>query len=386
VLLCGCSLDDSGLSTPGVRVFDASADLLKDTRDVNTVSADTRPQLAEVAAGAAADAGDLPQTNADVAAGSGGHAGDAPGSGGAAGAGGREAEGGEAGTRDRTGNGGAIGSWDAPSLDAPAGTGGATGTGGRTETGSGGGVIGSGGNGGGGSGGNGGGGSGSGGSGMDASANADGDGDEHTDTGQDLCAQISHLYDFESGASGFAHAATSGVARDDPWERGDTTKGGGCHSGRACWATGLSEPYSRCQTAELVSPTIDLSACSGSAMPVEVSFWHWYRFEEFSNRSWWDGGAIQFSANNGAQWDDVTPTPEYQGPIDGNYSGCARTVAINTRFGWSGLVPGGAWVQVTVPVAEVHRTRWFRFRFLFGSDTNITAPGWVIDDVAVRSY
>jgi hypothetical protein len=82
-------------------------------------------------------------------------------------------------------------------------------------------------------------------------------------------------------------------------------------------------------------------------------------------------------------WEDASPTPGYEGTIDGSYVGCTPEPDIAGHDAWSGVIPGGAWTQVTVDVPPALRTADFRFRFLFGADEATTDLGWYIDDVAV---
>jgi len=136
--------------------------------------------------------------------------------------------------------------------------------------------------------------------------------------------------------------------------------------------------------AELVSPTFDLSDCAASAMTVEVTFWHWYNFEDRSSSTWWDGGLVQLSSDGGANWQDVSPTPGYQGVIHPeSYQGCTPDPDIGGHQGWSDDIPGDVWTQVTVDVPANMRTSNLRLRFLFGADQATQDSGWLIDDVAV---
>jgi len=204
----------------------------------------------------------------------------------------------------------------------------------------------------------------------------------------DLCATVSLSLDLESGAAGFTHNPTSGIAGDDPWELGTPSGHGGvgCHSGGNCWATDLDSDYDDCEMAELVSPIIDLSDCASSSVTVELTFWHWYNFEDYSSSRWWDGWTLQLSPDSGASWFDVSPTPGYQGLIDGSYGGCTPDPDVGGHQAWSGNVPGGAWTQVSLTVAAQFKTPGFRFRFLFGADENTIDWGWLIDDVALSTF
>jgi hypothetical protein len=199
----------------------------------------------------------------------------------------------------------------------------------------------------------------------------------------DACTLSAKSYDFEADDQGFTHTPTGGTALDDPWERG-APSGIACHGGTNCWATSLSVVgYLDCQTADLLSPVIDLSACAGTSKTITLSFWHRYQFEPQSSNRWWDGGVLQLSADGGTTWTDVTTSQPYEGLIDGSYLGCSPTPAIGGHQGWSGIIPGGTWVQVTVNLAGMYHVPGFRVRWLFGSDEALTDRGWIIDDVAV---
>lgn len=198
----------------------------------------------------------------------------------------------------------------------------------------------------------------------------------------DTCTNAAASFTFEAGAQGFTHAPTDGISADDPWAVGTPT-GVTCHGGSKCWATNLTGNYKGCQTAQLVSPTFDLRGCAGSARTVTLSFWHFYEFEVFSSGTWWDGGLLQVSTNGGQTWSDVTPSPGYQGTFTGSFSSCSPKPDIAGHAGWSGVIPGGAWVKVSVDVAAAQRVQSLRYRWLFGADANGVDLGWYIDDVAI---
>jgi hypothetical protein len=192
-------------------------------------------------------------------------------------------------------------------------------------------------------------------------------------------------YDFETGAQGFTHAPTDGISGDDPWAVGKPS-GATCHGGTKCFATSLSSGgYSDCQTAELVTPTVDLTACAASPKAVTLTFWHYFLFEPPSGSTWWDGGVLQLSSDNGGSWVDVTTSAPYQGKIKGSYSGCNPVPDISGKTGWSGPIPGGAWAQVTVALPAQYRVAGFKARWLFGSDEATTDRGWLIDDVTITA-
>ena len=216
---------------------------------------------------------------------------------------------------------------------------------------------------------------------ADSDTDTDTDVDTDTDTDTDACSDAAAGFDFESGEQGFAHQSLQD-GFGDPWMLG-TPDGLDCHSGAQCFATALAGDYGDCLSADLVSPVFDLSACEGSPQAVSVAFWHAYWFEQYSGGHWWDGGLLQFSPDGGTSWQDVSPTPGYEGIIEGNYGECGYVPEINGHSAWSGYIPGDGWVLVSAVVDEAYRTEAFRFRFLFGSDRSATGWGWFIDDVAL---
>jgi hypothetical protein len=197
----------------------------------------------------------------------------------------------------------------------------------------------------------------------------------------DPCGAVQLNYTFESGAQGFTHKSTSSMFSSDPWKMGTATLTT-CHGGTTCWGAGLNSGYDTCQSAELDSPTIDLSACATSPLTVTLSFWHWFHIESDG----YDGGLLQISSNNGATWQNVIPTPGYTGLVDSStFTGCGGAPYVYGRSAWYGLVPGGSWTKVTLTLGTQYRVSAFRFRFVFGSDDDVTDDGWFIDDVSVTA-
>ncbi len=180
-------------------------------------------------------------------------------------------------------------------------------------------------------------------------------------------------YDFESNPTdpGF----------DDPWEYGEPT--GGCRESSPCWATRLIGEYGNCEAGAVFSPVLDLSPCAGESNELSLHFWQRYTFEDPSGSTLWDGGAVQFSPDNGLSWQDTAPLPSYDGPIDGNYGECGGNPALAGHEAWSGEMDLPGWQEVIVPVDDSLRTHGFRFRFLFASDRGSTDQGWIVDEIAI---
>ncbi len=218
----------------------------------------------------------------------------------------------------------------------------------------------------------------------DTDSDTDGDTDSDTDTDTDPleCTGTIIDFDFESGDQGFGHSGLGGSA--DPWERGDPGDET-CSSGSNCWATDLSGNYAQCLDAELASPVIDLSDCAASSATVMLRFMHYYIFQPIDGSIWRDGGALQLSSNGGSSWQDVVPSPGYEGEIDGNYTGpCGGTTpTLASHDGWSGTIPGDAWTEASVEIDNSFKTNEFRFRFLFASDRSGAETGWFVDDIGL---
>jgi len=120
----------------------------------------------------------------------------------------------------------------------------------------------------------------------------------------------------------------------------------------------------------LISPTMHV----GSG-PLVISFRHRFSFEPVG----WDGGVIEISTNDGATWTDIG-TAAYNGstnkftdtPIGRN-----RPAFVNRMAGWPNFA------NVTLNLGATYTHQDVKIRFRIGSDEEIGAPGWDIDDVAI---
>ena len=210
---------------------------------------------------------------------------------------------------------------------------------------------------------------------------------------------------FEGGAAGWTHVVMDGAEDEgvswpfDEWNIGAATTVGptSCREGTGCGATHLTKNYTSCSRAALISPTFDLSSCTGR--DVKVSFWSWHSFwtGSYSGTTWYDGGVVEISTN-GTTWSAVTPTPAYPGTIDINpdMGGSYECVIPNSFYvdGKQGFVGNGnGWKLITVPIPANMLTSTFRIRFAYGSgvsnqstnpetNRNFTAPGWYVDELA----
>ncbi len=98
-----------------------------------------------------------------------------------------------------------------------------------------------------------------------------------------------------------------------------------------------------------------------------LMFYHWMYVE-----SYWDGGGVYYSTNDGATWTLMYPdTTGGRRPYYGTLS--------TGHIGWSGSFP---W-EIAVFHVPVTNGTPFRIMWLFTSDASVTyVGGWMIDDVA----
>ncbi len=227
-------------------------------------------------------------------------------------------------------------------------------------------------------------------------------GDAKTDSPSvDPCADaLAKLtYDFEAGASGWTHAVSDGADGSgvswpyDPWLTGTASVAPACKAGK-CFGTELSKNYAQCQRGHLLSPTVNLSACSGKT--VALVFHHAYSFwtGSYNGTTWFDGGVVEVSTN-GTSWQQLTGT--FPGTVKINPDRTASFACVlpngfgvHNKQGYVGVQTTTVKAELTIPAAAISSTTRFRFSFASGvssqttnpdSSRASTAPGWRIDDV-----
>jgi hypothetical protein len=111
-----------------------------------------------------------------------------------------------------------------------------------------------------------------------------------------------------------------------------------------------------------------------------LSFWHRFTFEG-SGASFYDGGVLETSTDNGATWQDAGANI-----TTGGYNGTIATGFANPlagRPGWGQASAGyHAFTQVVVNLLPYAGTN-LAFRFRQGDDNSNTSLGWWIDDIVV---
>lgn len=205
-------------------------------------------------------------------------------------------------------------------------------------------------------------------------------------------------FDFEGSDQGWTHrvsdnANSSATWPFDPWSRGAATKIQ-CPNG-TCWAAERLQNYAQCQRGELVSPSIDVKACAG--VHVVLAFKHAYAFwtGSFGGSTWFDGGIVEISKDDGATWE--VPTGTYPGTVKINPSrGSGYDCVLGNQFhvhgksGFVGTQTAPSTIEVDIPASALTETLRIRFSQASGvssstasADTSrlSTAAGWRIDDV-----
>lgn len=214
----------------------------------------------------------------------------------------------------------------------------------------------------------------------------------------DACATaVAKLtYDFEAGASGWTHGVSDGASGSwpfDPWATGTATLAPACKGGK-CFGTELTKNYAQCQRGYLLSPALDLSACSGKT--IAITFQHAYSFwtGSYGGTTWFDGGVVEASAN-GTTWQALSgsyPGTVKINPDRGSSYACVlpTSFGVNDKQGFVGVQTTTAKAELTIPASAISSTTRIRFSFASGvssqttnADTSraSTAPGWRIDDI-----
>ncbi len=129
----------------------------------------------------------------------------------------------------------------------------------------------------------------------------------------------------------------------------------------------------------LVSPPITVSP----ANPLVLTFWHRFSFEGDVTNAF-DGGVLEISTNGGATWSDIgaSASPGYNGTLSVGFSNPieGRPAWVRTSTGYPSMV------ATTVNLGTTYANQTVRFRFRFGADVGVGAPGWWIDDVALSGH
>ncbi|MBX3226249.1 MAG: hypothetical protein KIT84_43320 [Labilithrix sp.] len=201
-------------------------------------------------------------------------------------------------------------------------------------------------------------------------------------------------WDFETADTSWTHRPSDGAENQaswpfDPWSRG-TASTISCPSG-ICWAGERTQNYAQCSRGELLSPSIDLSACA--AATVTLTFAHAYRFwtGRVGSNDWFDGGIVELSGNGGTAWS--APSATFPGVLkilkgQGGANCVSAPWHTDGKPGFTGSQLTAVDFSIVVPSALITTRTRIRFSTAAGVSTpNVghhrenTAPGWRIDNV-----
>lgn len=133
-------------------------------------------------------------------------------------------------------------------------------------------------------------------------------------------------------------------------------------------------------TAWLESPELEVA----HGEPLSVEFEARYSFEAWRD-TWYDGGVIEFSLDEGATWRDVTEVASLQPGYGGELSDCCDN-PLSGRAAFVGDSPGWPKEFDTYRIDFGNALAGARLRLRFGvaTDAAVGAPGWEIDEVRIR--
>src|SRR5262249_14099625 len=124
----------------------------------------------------------------------------------------------------------------------------------------------------------------------------------------------------------------------------------------------------------LESPSLNVSATD----PFVISFDHRYSFE-FSDDTYWDGGVIEISPDDGMTWQDISDfvDPHYDGELtDTSGNPLAHRLAFSST---SSTWPERNHLELDLGTALAGDT--VRVRFRIGVDASTGDYGWEIDNI-----
>lgn len=126
---------------------------------------------------------------------------------------------------------------------------------------------------------------------------------------------------------------------------------------------------------QLTSPALDVSANE----PFVISFKHRHQFET-DPTTYWDGGVIEISEDNGVTWEDISAY------ADPGYGGVIGNEAQNPILNRNAFVDHNpSWPEqdlVSLDLGKQLAGKSVKVRFRIGSDLGVGDFGWELDDLA----
>lgn len=173
--------------------------------------------------------------------------------------------------------------------------------------------------------------------------------------------------DLEAGEGGWTHSA--GVAEIDTWTLQSSIANSGSFAWQADSVAEISDQF-------LVSPTISLPAGVNKAT---LEFFTAFDLEQ-SAGGCWDAGLVEVSTDAGQSW---TPF-DAESVLENPYTGIVENTSSSPIADLAGWCGAQSWTKTVIDLRGLEGAE-LMFRFRLGTDVEVAAENWLIDEVAVQS-
>ncbi len=181
-------------------------------------------------------------------------------------------------------------------------------------------------------------------------------------------ANTAYSYDFEAGLNGWT---TTALTSTEIWAPSSVASHSGSQSMLAVDVANVSDQV-------LTSPVISLPLGQN---PISLKFWNKQIIENQTSNGCYDGGILEISTDNGANFTQVANskllTDSYDGTVSASYSS-----PIAGQEAWCGDPQD--WLNSIVDLSDYAGSD-IVLRFRLATDTSQAKEGWYIDDVSVES-
>jgi hypothetical protein len=185
------------------------------------------------------------------------------------------------------------------------------------------------------------------------------------------CGSERPLYEpFESGTLGAFTAKTETDTGNSPWGVSSDAAHSGLYSAHVA-----NNDEESLQALEMTNP-VTIPAGSTDA---QMEFWHRFAFEDPMVP--FDGGVLEYSTDNGENWEDGGELI-----TEGGYNGIIILANGNPYAGreaWTNLSPDYPDFNRVVVDLSTLEGESVKFRFMHASDSATEAEGWYVDDVII---
>jgi hypothetical protein len=186
------------------------------------------------------------------------------------------------------------------------------------------------------------------------------------------CATNLLLFEsFEGGTLGvFTATHPVDIPGDSPWQPSDDA----AHSGT--WSAYVNNDQESDQRLEMIN-AVTIPTTTNNML---LQFFHRFKFETIGGPASFDGGVLEFSTDNGANWEDAG------GMItEGGYNSVLGGPGnpLTGQQGWGSTMTGHPnFARVTVDLNDL-KGESVKFRWRHGSDESGDEEGWYVDDVKI---